>query len=126
MIKGIHHVSLKCSKGRQYKEVLHFYSEVLGMSYRTWGDEADPDGVLFDTGNGLIEIFTNKDDEAEYGIIRHVALETDNVDSTISKVRSAGYEVFISPKDISVPFDARVAFCFGPLGEQVELIQIYK
>ena len=40
MIKGIHHVSLKCSKGRQYNEVLNFYSEVLGMSYRTWGDEA--------------------------------------------------------------------------------------
>lgn len=94
------------------------------MSYRTWGDEADPDGVLFDTGNGLIEIFTNKDDEAEYGIIRHFALETDDVDSMISKVRSAGYEVFISPKDISVPFNARVAFCFGPLGEQVELIQV--
>ena len=38
MITGIHHVSLKCSKGRQYNEVLNFYSDVLGLSYRTWGD----------------------------------------------------------------------------------------
>ena len=75
MIKGIHHISMKCSKGEQYNEVVKFYTEVLGMSIaRTWGDAEAPDGIMFDTGNGLIEIFTNKEDEPEYSIIRHFAL----------------------------------------------------
>ncbi len=107
---------MKCSKGEQYNEVVKFYTEVLGMSIaRTWGDAEAPDGIMFDTGNGLIEIFTNKEDEPEYSIIRHFALETDDVDRCVSAVREAGYEVFIEPKDISIPsvppFNARMAFC---------------
>ena len=123
MIKGIHHVSMKCTKGKQYNEVLNFYSEILGLNYQTWGDKENPDIIIFDTGNGLIEIFTNKDDDAECGIIRHLALVTDDIDKTVADVKSAGYEVFVEPKDITVPFNAKIAFCFGPLGEQVEFFE---
>ena len=42
-------------------------------------------------------------------------------------VKAAGYEVFIEPKDIeiaSIPaFPARIAFCKGPLGEEIELFE---
>lgn len=42
-------------------------------------------------------------------------------------VKAAGYEVFIEPKDIeiaSIPaFPVRIAFCKGPLGEEIELFQ---
>lgn len=129
MITGIHHISMKCSKGKQYEEVVKFYHEVLGLKIaRVWGDEKAPDGIMFDTGNGLIEIFTNKDDEAELGIIRHFALATDNVDKCAADVKKAGYEVFIEPKDISIPsnppYNARMAFCFGPLSEQIEFFQV--
>lgn len=125
MIKGLHHVSLKCSKGKQYNEVVNFYNGILGMKIvKTWGDEENPDGILFDAGNGIIEIFANKNDEPEYGIIRHFALETDDVDKITDAVRGAGYEVLVEPKDITVPFNARIAFCFGPLSEQVEFFQI--
>ena len=129
MITGIHHISMKCSKGTQYEEVVKFYHEVLGLKIaRIWGDEKAPDGIMFDTGNGLIEIFTNKDDEAELGIIRHFALATDNVDKCTADVKKAGYEVFIEPKDISIPsnppYNARMAFCFGPLSEQIEFFQV--
>lgn len=123
MIKGIHHVSMKCTKGKQYNEVLNFYSEILGLNYQTWGDKENPDIIIFDTGNGLIEIFTNKDDDAECGIIRHLALVTDDIDKTVADVKSAGYEVFVEPKDITVPFNAKIAFCVGPLGEQVEFFE---
>lgn len=129
MITGIHHISMKCSKGKQYEEIVKFYHEILRLKIaRIWGDEKAPDGIMFDTGNGLIEIFTNKGDEAELGIIRHFALATDDVDNCVSAVKTAGYEVFIEPKDISIPSDppynARMAFCFGPLSEQIEFFQV--
>ena len=42
----------------------------------------------------------------------------------IQEIRESGYEVFIEPKDIVIrsepELNARMAFCYGPLGEQVE------
>lgn len=129
MIKGLHHVSLKCFKNKKCSEVIRFYSEVLGLKIvRIWGEGEYPDGVMFDTGNGIIELFTNQNDEPEYGIIRHFALETDDVDKCVKKVKSAGYEIFEGPLDTVIPSDPpysiRVAFCFGPLGEQIEFFQV--
>lgn len=79
---------------------------------------------MIDTGNGLLEIFTNGVGEHCLGAIRHMALLTDNVDAEIEKVKSAGYEVFVEPGDKVIASDPeypiRMAFCYGPLGEQVE------
>ena len=49
--------------------------------------------MMIDTGNGLLEIFTNADGTHCLGAIRHMALLTD---------------------------DDGMAFCYGPPGEQVE------
>lgn len=130
LITGLHHVSMKCHKGNEYNKVVSFYTEVLGLKIvRTWGG-AEPDGVMFDTGNGLIEVFANRNDEPELGIIRHFALATNDVDSYVKAVKNAGYEIFIEPKDIVIPseppFKARMAFCYGPLGEQIEFFQEMK
>lgn len=120
MIKGIHHISMKCKTEEELRKVKEFYIEILGLKVcREWAD-----GFMLDTGNGMIEIFTNAEGEHRLGAIRHVALLTDDVDGTIEKVKAAGYEVFVEPNDKvfdSVPpFKIRMAFCFGPLGEQVE------
>ena len=49
------------------------------------------------------------------------------MDGVIEKVKAAGYEVFIEPNDIMIrsdpPFPARMAFCYGPLGEELEFFQ---
>lgn len=51
-----------------------------------------------------------------------------DTDRCAAAVREAGYEVFIEPKDIVIPskkpLSARIAFCFGPLGEQIEFFQV--
>ena len=82
---------------------------------------------MLDTGEGLIEIFSNGKDPQEQGIIRHFALETEDVESCVRVVREAGYEVFIEPRDIVIasepPFPARIAFCRGPLQEEIEFFQ---
>ena len=119
MINGIHHISMKCRK-EKLPEVKDFYVSLLELRIcREWAD-----GIMLDTGNGMIEIFTNADGEHRLGAIRHVALLTDDVDEITDKVKKAGYEVIVEPNDRTIPSDPeypiRMAFCFGPLGEQIE------
>lgn len=123
MVTGLHHVSMKCGNPADFARAKEFYCGVLGLSVkREW-----PEGVLIDTGNGLIEIFNNGDGERDRGAVRHFALACGNVDGLAEKIMQAGYEVFIEPKNIvieSVPaYPARIAFCIGPLGELIELFQ---
>ena len=123
MIRGIHHISMKCGTREELNRAKHFYLTVLGFSVvREW-----PEGMLIDSGSGLIEIFGSGAGIRTKGAIRHVAFSTDDVDGIVEKVKASGYEVFIDPKDIvfrSEPeFHARMAFCFGPLGEEIEFFQ---
>ena len=120
MIKGIHHISMKCGTAKELAKVREFYIELLGLKIvREWAE-----GIMIDTGNGLLEIFTNAEGPRSLGAIRHMALLTDDVDEIAAKVKAFGYEVFIEPNDKVIasnpPYPIRMAFCYGPLGEQVE------
>ena len=121
MIRGIHHVSMKCGTPEEFASALAFYCGLLGMkAVRQW-----PEGVLIDTGAGLIEIFRTGEGIKRKGAIRHLALSVDDADGYAARIRDAGYTVFLGPKDLVVPSDpplrARIAFCTGPLGEEIEL-----
>ena len=123
MITGLHHVSMKCGNAEAFRRAKAFYCEILGLPvWREW-----PEGILIDTGSGLIEIFNNGDGELRQGAIRHFALADTDVDATTEKLRQAGYEILTGPRDISIKpepgYPARIAFCVGPLGEQIELFQ---
>ena len=120
MIKGIHHVSMKCSNQEEYEKTIHFYKDILGLPVkRSWNV-----GIMLDTGAGLIEIFNDGEEKLDKGVIRHFAFDVDDADQCIDVVRKAGYEVFVEPKDVVIasmpPLPARVAFCYGPLGEEIE------
>ena len=126
MIKGIHHVSMKCETPDEVSRVKEFYLDVLELSIlREWSE-----GFMIDTGNGLIEVFTNGNGEHHKGIIRHIALLTDDVDEITDRVKAAGYDVFIEPNnliiDSSPEYPVRMAFCHGPLGEEIEFFSELK
>ena len=123
MITGIHHISMKCGTAEEYRKAKEFYVDVLGFTVRReW-----PEGMMIDTGSGLLEIGNDRAGIRNIGAIRHIAFATDSTDEIIGKVKAAGYEVFIEPKDIVIrsepAFHARMAFCFGPLGEEIEFFQ---
>lgn len=125
MIKGLHHISMKCGTEKKFEEAKAFYIDLLGFKVvRQW-----PEGIMLDFGNGMLELFSNGQGVRELGAIRHIAFATDDVDGIVSQVKEAGYEVFIDPKDIVIrsdpEFRARMAFCFGPLGEQIEFFMEY-
>ena len=120
MIKGIHHVSMKCGTSEEMEKVKDFYVRILGMhNCREWES-----GVMIDSGSGLIEVFSNGEGEHIKGAIRHVAFLTDDVDETVSRVRNAGYTIFVEPTDKVInscpEYPFRMAFCYGPLGEEKE------
>ena len=79
---------------------------------------------MYDTGAGLMEIFETEETPLETGTIRHFAFAVEDTDACVEAVRAAGYEVFVEPKDIEIaseiPFPARIAFCRGPVGEEIE------
>jgi len=56
--------------------------------------------------------------------LRHLALDVDDTDAWVEAVRKAGYEITMEPTDICIksdpPYPARIAFCIGPVGEEIE------
>ena len=125
-ISGIHHVALKCDGAEEFQKTIHFYRDILQLELvRQWGEEASR-GAMLSTGNGLLEIFASGK-KLPQGAIRHFALQTSDPDACIQAVRDAGYTVTVEPKDIVIasqpPFPARIAFCIGPVGEEIEFFQ---
>ena len=123
MILGLHHISLKCGTTEEFEKAKRFYIDVLGFKLaREWSE-----GCMIDFGNGMLEIFCNGSGIRAKGALRHMAFATDDVDGTVRKVKEAGYEVFIEPKNIVIDsepeYPARMAFCFGPLGEEIEFFR---
>ena len=113
LVKGIHHVSMKCCTEDEYQRAVAFYKDILGISMKSQTNEV----TLLDTGDGIIEIFNNGTEKLQKGVIRHFAFAVDDIEACTKAVAEAGYEVFISPKDIGF---AIIAFCYGPLGEEIE------
>lgn len=117
-INGIHHCSMKCTPA-ELAGVRRFYCDALGLPVvREW-----PQGIMLDTGRGLLEVFTNGPGRRETGAIRHIAFEVDDAAACAETAREAGFDVFLGPKEIVEPCHALIAFCYGPLGEQAEFFQ---
>ena len=120
MISGIHHVSMRCGDDAAYERVREFYCGVLGLRvFREWEG-----GMMLETGTSRIEIFRSGGGERGVGSVRHYAFSCSDVDAAVCSVTAAGYEVFVEPRDVVLPSEppirARVAFCRGPLGEEIE------
>ena len=120
-VRGIHHISMKCGSPEALAAVKVFYCDLLGLKIvREW-----PEGIMIDTGAGLIEVFSNGEGVRAEGAIRHVALKVDDVDTLADRISRDGYPVFMKPNNIVIasepPLPARIAFCTGPLEETVEL-----
>ena len=123
-VSGIHHVALKACGKDAFDKTIEFYHDLLGLPIvRTWGDGGESAAML-GCGDSLFEIFANGDERFYEGALRHIALDVDNIDECVERVRKAGYEITMEPTDICIPseppYPARIAFCVGAVGETVE------
>ena len=120
LIKGLHHISMKTCSEDEYRCARTFYVDLLGLSIVKESDVC----LLLDTGSGIVEIFRNGYQPLPQGNLRHFAFAVDDVVACAKLVEQAGYEVFVQPKAVNIggdeSFPAEVAFCRGPLGEQIE------
>ena len=122
MIKGLHHISMKCGTLEEYVRARTFYRDILCLPVkREWST-----GIMFDTGTGLIEVFNDGEGIKAKGAIQHFAFITNDVDTCIERIRLAGYKITTEPKDVVLdsfpPYPLRIAFCEGPLGEEIEIL----
>lgn len=124
LIKGIHHIALKCCGAEEYQKTVAFYRDILGLPVaRSWDG-----GIMLDTGSGIIEIFADGESRLPQGAVRHFALLTDDVEACVEAVRKAGYPITDEPHDCTVPsnppYDLHIAFCIGPVGEEIEFFHV--
>lgn len=121
LVNGVHHVSMKCTGDEEYQRTVYFYKDIIGLEeIQKWDT-----GVMLDTGDGIVEIFSDGEISLGKGTIRHFAFAAEDVDLCTEKVREAGYRILIEPKDITLDqLRARIAFCIGPLGEEIEFFGI--
>ncbi len=124
LVKGIHHISLTCTSENQYKETIHFYHQILGLEiWKEW-----PKGIMLKTGMDVVEVFLKEEQpDLNQGAIRHFAFATEDVNACVQAVCLAGYSVTVEPKNVEIAstpvYSARVAFCIGPVGEEIEFFQ---
>lgn len=123
IVKGLHHVHLKCLPD-QITDVLDFYENVIGLRLMC----LQPDCAILDTGNGVFEIFCDADHLLGQGDFRHIAFLTDDTDAAIKKCKEYGCKIKEEPVNVTFGLDkptpARIAFVYGPVGEEIEFFQI--
>lgn len=126
-VNGFHHVAMKV---KDYDASLKFYTQFLGFPLlREWG-EAEKRACMIDIGNGnCIELFAGgPEGPRPDGHWIHLALVCKDTTAAMNKVRSAGYEVTVETKDVTIPsrpqpLPVRLGFFKGPDGEVIEFFQ---
>ena len=123
---GFHHVGLKAA---DFDRSRAFYTALGMKEVLAWG-EGEKSIALFEIGGGgKIEIFANGGEEfSENGKWIHFAMQVDDVDAAYRTALEAGALPMTAPKTVELssrPYLAtiRVAFVYGPDGEQIELFR---
>ena len=123
-ISGVHHVALRCPNRERYDACRDFYRELIGCeSYREWDT-----GCMLRVGGVSVELLlTEGPDEPENHRWDHLAFRTDRLNEALSRLSDRGYHPFRGPEDVVLPcekpFPIRVAFLYGPNGEEIELFE---
>lgn len=125
---GAHHISIQT---RDWEASLHLYREVLGMEVVAEFGSPERPILLLDMGDGShIELLAPTadlppaGDPASNGPIVHFALATTATRTALERVRQAGLEITMEPKDIDLgSMQVTIAFFKGPNGEEIEFFQ---
>jgi glyoxylase I family protein len=126
---GAHHIAIQA---HDWDASLRPYRDVLGRPVVAEFGTPERRILLLDIGDGShIELFAPRPAPAEttplarQPPIMHIALATSDTRQAIERVREAGYEITVEPKDVQLGASkATIAFFNGPSGESIEFFQI--
>lgn len=122
---GLHHVCLKTNGKAEFDKALAFYKDVFELPLlRTWG-EGDGSGAMLQMDGLILEFVANGGECSVDGNWRHVAFKcgsAQEVDERAGKLAAMGYPTTKGPfdKNLGGSYPIHVAFCEGPLGEEIE------
>lgn len=125
---GTHHIAIQAL---DWEASLKLYRDVLGMREAvSWEAEDGQKIMLLDIGDGsFIELFGPKggaQGDAPNFPVLHVALATTDARHATERVREAGYEITVEPKDVNLGgLEVTIAFFRGPSGEVLEFFETH-
>lgn len=126
---GTHHIAIQAL---DWEASLRLYRDVLGMREAVSWEAGDGQKImLLDIGDGsFIELFGPKgsvpDSSSPHYPVMHVALATTDARGATERVREAGYEITVEPKDVNLGgLEVTVAFFKGPSGEVLEFFETH-
>jgi catechol 2,3-dioxygenase-like lactoylglutathione lyase family enzyme len=102
---------------------VRFYCDVLGLREAARFTMGAESLAFLQAGSGWIELIADGGAPRGAGIVDHVALQVEDVETTLKRLRAQGV-VLLDEAPVEVPeIGARIAFCEGPDGERIELIE---
>lgn len=123
MIDSVHHIAFRAV---DFEKTLSFYESLGCKLCARWGEKGN-EGAMLEIGNSgvKIELFDKGENFAANGKYRHIAFATDEVDKCYETALANGATSYIPPEDIVIaakpsPIPARIAFVYGPDGEEIE------
>ena len=126
---GFHHIGLKAA---DFEKSRAFYTALGMKEVVSWG-EGERRITMLDLGNGdRIELFASGGDEySANGKWIHFAMTVEDVDAAYEHALSVGALPMTPPKTVdldSTPMkiSIRIAFVYGPDGEQLEFFKQVK
>jgi catechol 2,3-dioxygenase-like lactoylglutathione lyase family enzyme len=126
----LHHITIQ---SRDLEASLRLYRDVLGMEIVAEFGSPQRRIFLLDVGDGShVELVAPTADSPSPGSpvandpLIHLALATTDVSAAIERVRQAGFEITVEPKDVELSgLGATIAFFKGPSGEDVEFFHAH-
>lgn len=132
LINGIHHIALHAT---DLDRSIAFY-EGLGLKvYRAWENPVRHIAMVQMESGSCFEIFSDSPvgdgvTPEEAGTFFHLALDVDDVDAAFARALELGARPKVEPKDAVLPanppLSVRLAFVFGPDGEELEFFHTVK
>jgi catechol 2,3-dioxygenase-like lactoylglutathione lyase family enzyme len=119
-VAGMHHAGVHVT---DLERSIGFYATVFGLSVAnrfTFGNE---ELAFLQVGTVQLELIADRAGSRTTGVVDHVAFEVDDVDSWLGRLRQHGV-ILLDQAPIEVAqLYARIAFCLGPDGERIELLE---
>lgn len=114
----MHHVAIIAS---DLERSIGFYCEQFGFAVRERGEFEGTPLAFLELEGALLELVQG-DGYPREGVVNHVALAVDDLPAELARLRAAGVRL-LDAAPVPVYNGGRLAFCEGPDGELIELIE---